>query len=298
MWIKSSGPLTENVYQLTTAASTHFLVGGETAALIDSGVSATQGRLIEELQKYLGDPAELEYLCLTHAHFDHVGGIPYLRRYAPHLKIVAAPLTAQLLSQPETLASFYQKNVRVAEAMGVNMELSQDEWCASFKIDRILGDGDSVDLGADVDIKLIGCPGHTEDIVAYYIRSDSALSAGEAVGSYGGRDALAPCFPWSYHNYVISLGRLSGLQIKVLGFPHGGALTGELPSRYLVEARQSADRFAQAVRERIEQGELVDEIASSQLLEWVTQSIAPEGPFVEEQEETLREMVRVVAENK
>lgn len=298
MWIRSSGPLTENVYQLTTAASTHFLIGGECAGLIDTGVSATQGRLIEELGKYLADSSELRYIFLTHAHFDHVGGLPFLRRYAPHVQVVASPLTAQLLAGKELQEEFYKKNANVAEAMKAPFDISLEEWCGGLKVDRVLGDGDSIDLGADVDVKLIGCPGHTEDIVAYYIRPDSALSAGEAVGSYAGRGKLAPCFPWSYLNYVISLDRLSGLEVKVLGLPHAGALTGELPSKYLVESRIAADRFAQAVRERLEQGELLEEIFNAQLLEWVSQGLAPEGPFVEEQSETLRNMVRVVADNK
>ncbi|MFN8389748.1 MAG: MBL fold metallo-hydrolase [Bdellovibrionota bacterium] len=298
MWIKSSGPLTENVYQLTTALSTHFLVGGECAALIDTGASATHERLVQELQKYLGDSSELKYIFLTHAHFDHVGGIPFLRKYAPHVQVVAAPLTAQILADPESSKTFYEKNKRVAEAMNVPMEMSFEEWRELLKVDRILGDGDVIDLGADVDVKLIGCPGHTEDIVAYYIRSDSALAAAEAIGSYEGRDKLTPCFPWSYHNYVISLDRLAGLEVKVLGLPHAGALTGELPAKYLVEARIAADRFAVSVRERIEQGELVDEIFNAQLLEWVSQNLCPEGPFVDEQAATLKEMVRIVAENK
>jgi len=298
MWIKSSGPLSENVYQLTTAASTHFLIGGERAGIIDSGISGTHPRLIEELRKYLGDGSDLHYIFLTHAHADHIGGIPFIRRYAPHAQLVCAPLTAQLLGNADLMKKFYERNANMARAMQVELELSESDWLSSFKVDKILGDGDVVDLGADVEVKLIGCPGHTEDIVAYYIRPDAALCAGEAVGSYGGRDKLAPCFAWSYHNYVISLDRLASLEVKVLGLPHGGALSGQLPSKYLVEARIAADRFVALVKERLEQGELVDEIYQSQLLEWQSQSICPEGPFVEEQESTLRDMVRVIAENK
>ena len=298
MWIKSSGPLTENVYQLTTAVSTHFLIGGEFAAIVDTGVAATQERLISELNKYLGESSELKYILLTHAHFDHVGGIPFLRSYAPGVKLACGPQTAQVLEDKNNLKLFYEKNKAVAEALKAPFEMSLEEWQASFAVDKVLGDGDIIDMGAEVEVKLIGCPGHTEDIVAYYVRPDGALAAGEAVGSYAGRDKLTPCYPWSYHNYVISLDRLSGLEIKVLGLPHSGALTGEMPSKYLVDARTAAERFAAGIKERLDQGELVDEICSSQLLEWVSQNICPEGPFVSEQADTLKSMVRVIAENR
>ena len=297
MWIKASGPLTENVYQITTSASTHFLIGGECAALVDSGVSGTKDRLLEELKRYLGDPSELQYLFLTHSHFDHIGGIPYLRAYAPHLKVIAGRTTAELLSDGAYREKLYEKNKAVAEAMKQEIGLDKAAWCEALTIDKVLGDGDVVDLGAEVEVKLVSSPGHTSDTVAYYIRSDSALAAGEAVGAFGGRDQQYACFFHSMSDYLKSLDRLASLEVRALSLPHSGAITGDMPSKFLVEARGAAERFATAVRERLETGELIDEITNALVVEWQSQNIAPEGPFVEEQTETVRQMVRCIAES-
>ena len=295
MWIKASDVLSETVIQLTTVASSNFLIIGDAAALVDAGVSATSRRLIEELETYLGENGEPDFVLLTHAHFDHVGGIPALRQRYPQLEVFAAPQTAQLLGDKEILKSFYEKNKACAEAMQEEFDYSEEDWCTALKVDRIFGDGDVLDLGADVEVKLISTPGHTEDSVAYFVRPDDALICGETIGSYRGRDQVTGCFTDNFEAYLASLDKLSSLDVKILGFPHNGAITGEMVGKYFIQAREQAEKFRQDIKERIEQGELVEEIVNSLLPEWQAQNIAPEGPFVEEQEATLKAMIRAAA---
>lgn len=292
MWVKSSGPITENVFQVTTAASTHFLVGGETAALIDCGPAAVRTRLIDELGRNLESPQQLGYVLLTHAHFDHLGGLPYLRRYNPQLKVVANPITGELLEQKELLAELYERNRAACEAMGVEFDVEMKEWTSALIVDKILGDGDVLDLGADVHVKLVIVPGHSSDTSAYYILPDCALAAGEAIGGYYGRDQVVSCYRHSYKDYVESLDKLASLQIRLLSLPHGGALVGDIAGKYIVDAKLAAERFATQVAERIKNGEVIDEIHRSTLLEWSSANYAPEGPFYRDQSEALHEMIK------
>lgn len=295
MWIKSSGILSENVAHLTTAASTHLLAIGDVGALVDASVSAMHERLIEQIVNYIGDDGDISFVLLTHAHFDHVGGLPYLRQQWPELEVIAAPQTAELLEQAETKELLYEKNLSCMQALNAEMGMSKEDWISAIRVDRIIGDGDIIDLGDDVEVKLISSPGHTHDSVAYFVMPDFALACGETVGSYGGREKVTSCFTHEYQAYVESLGKLSSLDVKALCFPHSGVITGELVPKFLVDARQAADRFRDAVRERIEQGELVQEIYESILPEWQSQNISPEGPFVEEQGDTLLQMIKASA---
>ncbi len=298
MWVKASGQLSENVYQFSTAVSSHLLVVGEEVALIDTGPTALQGKLFEELEKFLEDPSQLSVVLLTHAHFDHVGGLPYLRSKLPQLKCFVSKQSSELIENKTFLKSLYEENVRAAAAAGVDIGMDESVWMGAFTIDRVLGDGDVVDLGADVQVKLISVPGHTVDSSAYYVHGDNVLCAGEAVGGYSGRDKYIPCFRSNYLDYLKSLDRMASLEVKVLGLPHAGALTGEIAPKFLLEARREAERFASQVKERLTQGELVDEIAASIIPEWQSQNFAPEGPFAEMQTQTVRDMVRLVAEEK
>lgn len=295
MWIKASDVLSENVFQLTTPLASNYLVVGDATALVDCGPAATADLLLDELKKYLGEETTLDFILLTHSHFDHIGGIPALRAVWPELEVFGAPQTAQHLSDEACKKELYEKNAACAAAIETGIELDEAQWCEALRIDRIIGDGDVLDIGEGVEIKLIACPGHTEDSVAYFVRPDDALLCGETIGSYRGRDMITNCFTHDYQEYLESLDKLSALDVKILGFPHGGAITGELVAKYFLDARSEAESFHKEVLERIENGELVDEIHASLLPDWQAQDISPEGPFVEEQGATLLAMIKAAA---
>ncbi len=300
MWIKASGPLTENVTLVTTPVSSHLVILGEMTALVDSGIYSFAPRLIEELQGAL-QGQDLNYILLTHTHFDHLGGIPALRKAAPGVKLVASPLASEILADKKNLAALYEKNKACAEALGMEFDITLKKWSAAFEVDRVVGDGDSLELGAGsgaaVDVKIIAVPGHSADSVAYYVRPDGALAGSESLGSWGGRDKFAPAFNASFSQYLIGLEKLAGLEVRTIGFPHTGALSGDLAGKYLVQARVEAERFAEQIRDRLAHGELLEEVYSAILLEWIEQNICPEGPFADEQGATLMEMIKAVAQN-
>lgn len=294
MWIKIAGQLSDVTFQLVTPTSSHLLIAGDQLALVDSGISANFPTLGESLDEYLG-PRPLDMLLLTHAHFDHLGGLPYLRDKYPDLMVCGSPLCAELLADKELRSSFYQKNLQYAAAFEVEMPLSESEWCEKLVIDQVVADGDLIQLGDDVEVKVVGCPGHAEELVGYYVAEDCVLAAAEAVGGYSGRERVTPCFTASYHSFLATIDRLAGLQINVLVLPHYGALTGELISRFLTDLRTEAERLLVHFKERISQGELQEEIVSSIVPEWVSENRCPEGPFLPELSESLSAMVRVAA---
>ena len=296
MWIKSSGDLSENIYQIITAVSSNLVVTGEIAAIVDTSITSMHPHIIGEVSEIVGDPERLKYILLTHSHFDHIGGLPALRQYSPNAELVVSPALAAKLENKDLLEAALEKNKKAAEALGEEVDISLDDWCNAFNINRILGDGDTIPLGADVEMKLITCPGHVEDSTAYYVMPDSALIGDETLGSYYGRDKIACCFGTDSETYLESLDKLLGLEVKILGLPHGGALTGELAKKHLINLRGETERFQNHVKDQLEQGLLIDEIIAEILPEWKTQNICPEGPFLAEQESTLSQMVKVIAD--
>jgi glyoxylase-like metal-dependent hydrolase (beta-lactamase superfamily II) len=263
--------------------------------LIDVGVAATADRLLEEAGRYLGEGQGPDIVFLTHAHFDHVGGLPFIRERFPEIEVLGAPATADLLSDEAYVKEVYRKNKECAEAMKAAFDFDEASWCAACRVDRVMGDGDAVELGDDVDIKLISSPGHTADSVSYLVSPDAALAGGEAIGWYGGRDTIANCFADNFSQYLDSLQRLSGLDLKILSFPHSGSVTGELVPKYFMNAQEAALTFRDQVKLRIEQGEMVDEVFAALYGDWQAQNVSPEGPFTSAQTETLRLMIKAAA---
>ena len=292
MWIQAAGPLTESVFHLTTAVSTHALIVGDESAIVDASISAASERVIEQIGAHLGQDVALDFIFLTHSHFDHLGGIPALRAHYADLQVIGGPQTSELLSDTGFVEHCYEKNLVYAEAAQVKLGMDKKQWCEAIRIDRIMGDGDLLQIGDDVEVKLLSSPGHSVDCVAYFVQPDGVLACGEALGSYAGRDKVASCFSADFESYIGSLQKLSGLDVQALCLPHSGAISGEMVPKFFLEARLAADRFRDDVRERLEQGQLVDEIFDSLLPEWQAEKIAPEGPFADEQQETLRMMIK------
>lgn len=291
MWIRASDTLSENLNLLTTAVSSHLLVQGSSAALIDTSVTPFADSLIEQIKQNLLEGVSLDYIFFTHAHFDNLGGVVQLRQAFPGLKLIASPGAAELLEKADYLEAAYDFNNGCCEAIPGSLMPTRSDWLGAFNLDRIIGDGDTIELGEAVELKAVSTPGYRREALAYYVRPDNALIGGEAVGGYYGRDRIFGCFADGLEDYRESLNRLSNLQVDIICLPHSGALTGDLARTHLMKLDAEASRFADTVRGRVEQGEIVQEIFASTLAEWRTEGVCPSGPFASIQEETLMAMI-------
>ncbi len=296
MWIKSSGQISEVTYHIATPISSHLLIAGEYIALIDTGVSICKNVLLGELKTLLGDDFGLDCLLLTHSSFDSIGAIPYLKEEFSDLKIYSSKETSDFLKDEDFKKSAYDKNKELEEAFSfesINMEF--DSWSEAIKVDEIVGDGDIVDLGAGVEVKVISAPGYSSDLNAYYIPIDSAIAAAEGLGSYGGRDKIYPSFCHSYSYYMKTLEKISALEIRLVSLPHSGVLTGDLAQKFVLDLTPKSEELRFYITSCLEKGELVEEVVKSMLLDWKSSLIYPTGPFEKEQENTIRQIVEAVS---
>jgi len=55
MWVKSQGSISENVVQVTTVFSSHFVICGEEIAIVDTGVAAGEEALVNQLSDVFED---------------------------------------------------------------------------------------------------------------------------------------------------------------------------------------------------------------------------------------------------
>ena len=124
-------------------------------------------RLYEELTKR---GLEVKAIMLTHAHFDHIMGLDALK------KRTGAPV----------YACIHEK--RLCESHKLNQSGSIGRPC-TVEVDHYLEDGEEVTL-ADITMRTIFTPGHTEGSCAYYIEDGHILISGDTLfeGSIGRSD--------------------------------------------------------------------------------------------------------------
>lgn len=155
------------IYEVTPLATNCcYLVDKETgkSAVVDPG--AKSEKLIEQINK---DGGKLEYVMLTHGHYDHLGFAKELAEMFS-AKIITGEKDREFLEKSELNLSFYH-----------NIEFTP------FKADKLLKDGDEFKLG-NTTIKYLSTPGHTIGSGVYIF--DDIMISGDTLfcESYGRTD--------------------------------------------------------------------------------------------------------------
>lgn len=148
----------------TTAleTNTYLALNGERAFVVDPGADADKILAAAE-----AEGAKIEWVLLTHAHFDHIGGVAELQRAGA--KVVLHRDDLGIVSSFKNLA-FYA---------GVKVE--------KFLPDVTVSGGETLDV-AGVKVRVIHTPGHTAGGVCYV--ADDIIFTGDTLFelSYGRTD--------------------------------------------------------------------------------------------------------------
>ncbi|MDQ7785430.1 MAG: MBL fold metallo-hydrolase [Desulfomonilaceae bacterium] len=199
LWQVGGGGLTD-----PADAAAYLVRFGDGAALIDAGCGTGHSRLKRHISQCLHPHGRLEYLLLTHCHFDHVGGAESVRREFG-CRIVAHELDAVYLEAGDadvTAASWYGSRL---EPLSIDVKLQGEE--SVIKI----GSGS---------VTTIHWPGHSPGSVVYVTRMDDELVL-------FGQDVHGPLDPALRSNeqqYQASLARLLDLEADLLLEGHFGII--------------------------------------------------------------------------
>lgn len=247
MILEKTGKICDGLYSTGYHFMPAFLLASKTPVLFDAGVTALGPQYLKDITTHLGNPDRLEYILLTHSHFDHCGACPFLKRKIQGLKVAASARAAKVLEKPSAveliraLSGTFEKNF--ADVIG-----NEDVSFTPVVVDLILKDGDELDYGGGWKVQVIETPGHTKDSISFYIPRIKTLIAGEAVGIYSNH-GIQPEFSSSYIDYMASLEKLAALDIDILVMAHVHVLTGDDARKHIGKSIKSTVSF----KERIEQ---------------------------------------------
>ena len=194
-----------------------FLVrDGNRAALVDAGFSDDESfEKRMEMLKELGEP-KIEYIFITHHHFDHSSGAHRLRE-ALGAKIVVHEAEETLLLNP------------TEEGGDVEIPEDQKEWrerAKKFREDAAkavpdvrVKDGDAIEVGS-LKLRCVHAPGHTAGHLCLVLENDNVLFSGDNVLGVG-TAAIAPPPHGDMAEYVRSLRKMQALESALMACGHG-----------------------------------------------------------------------------
>ena len=147
------GPIETNVY---------FFLDEETKEgfMVDPAIpSPAILNAIEELGM------ELKYILLTHRHFDHITGVPFVKEHFPEARVVIGQGDSAVLSNPEEFPPPF------------SMEMPELKPCPA---DLTVKEGDTLTVGG-MTVRVMETPGHTPGGVIYLLDDEQIMISGDTV---------------------------------------------------------------------------------------------------------------------
>lgn len=232
-----------------TADSAFLIDDGTTSIVCDSGFSFTGEKVAEKVALALGE-RKLDYIFLTHSHYDHVLGSLHIKKRFPEAKVVSCEYAAKIFEKPTARAVMRDMDNKAREKYGA---AECEDLIDNLKVDITLKDGEVIKAG-DMEFTLISFPGHTKCSTGYYLKKDKFLIGSETLGIYGGDGVVAPSYLVGYEMTLDSISRAEKLDIEKMLVPHYGVIDKEEVKTYLREGRRNVVAVAKEISSMIENG--------------------------------------------
>ena len=272
--------LDENFFVLGNAyAYIYFIKVDRFNILIDTGTAFFGNKLKDYLKSQ--NIEEIDYLLLTHSHYDHIGGVPVILKNFRVKNIFAHSYLKNVLKSEKAIRII--NNLNKIELSVLDPFLNYE--FEPFEITNEVRENDFLDFGK-IKILFYETPGHTKDSVSYYMLPYKIIIPGEAIGVPNKDDSyILPQFLSSFETYIESINKIKNLDIEIVGLPHEHLIFGkENVKNYIENSLKSTYEYAQIIENAIVECKNFDKI-----LDYLTEEI--------HQKKNIRQPIHAFREN-
>ena len=218
----------DNIVRVTAGKGSECLLvfGKEKTVLMEAGHAYSHDGLIANIKKALQERGRdtLDYITLSHSHYDHIGGLPYLLKEWPDAKVIAAAKTKKVFQSKGA-----EKTIKrlVSEAAKTYGGGAMEYPFELLRVDIVVGDGDTVDLGGTERIKVMETKGHTDCSLTFILEPQRIMFSSESTGVIREERFITSAILKSYNDAVASAKKCLAYRPDVLITPHYGVMSKE-----------------------------------------------------------------------
>ena len=229
-------------------SNVYLLEGDRDTLLISGGMSYILPDVLAQMASFGVDTDQITKILILHAHFDHIGIIPYFKRKNPSTEVYASVRGWEILEKEKAITTINEFSRLTAEHMGLEKQLKayDCEWRQDIS-GKTVKDGDTMDLGGRI-VRILETPGHSSCSLTAYVPEIKALFPSDGGGIPSGSN-INPAGNSDYTLYQQSLHKLAELEVRILCADHYGYVTGDEAADYIRRSIRSAADYRRLVEE-------------------------------------------------
>jgi len=234
-----------------------LILGSEKTGIYDCGMACFHEGLIENIKAVL-EPAgrTLDYVFMSHTHYDHIGALPYLIRQWPDVKVCGSPKAEKVFKSEGAKKTMVRLGENARQLYGCgDVEITAE----GLRLDIPLAEGDEVSLG-DISVKAYETKGHTDCSMSYMIEPLNILFASESTGVHTGPDFMYTAILKSYRESIESAEKMAQLDVNYIISPHYGVIPQHQNPVYFERCIQAAAEEKALVDDGVANGLSLEEI--------------------------------------
>ena len=240
MRIRKPGKVTEGLWFFGREESGIYLLEGKDGSMILSGgMSYIVPEILRQFQEFGIEERRIMKLLILHAHFDHVGIVPFFKRRNPRLEIYASARGWEILKMPKAIQTINEFSRSVARRRG--RESVYESYDLEWR-DEISGisipDGAQIDLGC-LEVVIMETPGHSSCSISAYVPKLKALFASDA-GGIPYRDIIGASGNSNFTEFQRNLEKLKDLDVAYVCADHYGYVAGDEAKSFIRQTIEAA----------------------------------------------------------
>ena len=250
----------EPIYRVSggNGGESYLIVGSEKTAILDCGMACYSRELISNIHEIL-DPLErpLDYVLMSHTHYDHIGALPYIVDEWPRVKICGAEKAVRVFGSEIALETMRELGDNADRSYGTHFGPVKTD---GMRVDVVMMDGDEISLG-DLKAVFYEAKGHTDCSASYMIEPMKVLFLSESAGQYEAPGRTGVSVLKSFSQAFASIKKMSGLGARRLVSMHYGFIPEEYNDKYFEEVMNETRWEYEMIRKCIKKGMSDQEIS-------------------------------------
>lgn len=194
-----------------------LILGSEKTVVYDCGMAFSGDELVKNIETELAGRT-LDYVLLSHTHYDHIGGLSYIKKRWPDAIVCGAEYAKHIFERPGAIVRIKSLSESARDELSDSKE---DILVENLRVDRVLKEGDTINIGSE-SIVTLETPGHTDCSLTFVIEPRGIMLASETTGALESSDYIHVAVLKSYQESLSSCEKCKNYGIKYLISPHYG----------------------------------------------------------------------------